>query len=128
MLVALRRANSPSIHFLFGGSLRLPASKGHVNAQVQNDVRAKIVTMVPSPLQRAQLHQEEFVCVVSANSFKGSRLTLKQYVEGSHISVNTLSGSQTLPDDRLAALGHQRRVVGGCRTSPPRFNPSPAPS
>jgi hypothetical protein len=58
---------------------------------------------VPSPLQRAHLHQEAFVWVVSAKSFKGRRLTLKQYVEGSHISVNTLAGSQTLPDDRLAA-------------------------
>jgi DNA-binding transcriptional LysR family regulator len=66
---------------------------------------------VPSPLQRAQLYEEQFVCVVSAGAWKGSKLTLKQYVEGNHISVNTLAGSQTLPDDRLAALGHQRRVV-----------------
>lgn len=66
---------------------------------------------VPSPLQRAQLYEEQFVCVVSAGAWKGSKLTLKQYVEGNHISVNTLAGSQTLPDDRLAALGHQRRVI-----------------
>jgi DNA-binding transcriptional LysR family regulator len=66
---------------------------------------------VPSPLQRAQLHEEHFVCVVSASACKGSKLTLKQYVEGDHISVNTLAGSQTLPDDRLAALGHERHVV-----------------
>jgi DNA-binding transcriptional LysR family regulator len=66
---------------------------------------------IPSPLQRMELYEEEFVCVVSASRGRGEKLTLKQYLEGEHIGVSTLGDSQTIPDDRLAALGHKRNVV-----------------
>jgi DNA-binding transcriptional LysR family regulator len=58
-----------------------------------------------------ELYEEEFVCVVSASRSRGERLTLKQYLEGEHIGVSTLGDAQTIPDDRLAALGHKRNVV-----------------
>jgi DNA-binding transcriptional LysR family regulator len=66
---------------------------------------------VPSPLQRTELHEEEFVCIVDAERIRGSRLSLKQYLDADHVGVSTLEGKQTLPDDRLASLGHQRNVV-----------------
>jgi DNA-binding transcriptional LysR family regulator len=66
---------------------------------------------VPSPLQKTELHEEEFVCVVDAEHIRGNRLSLKQYLDGDHVGVSTLEGKQTLPDDRLASVGHQRNVV-----------------
>ncbi len=66
---------------------------------------------VPSPLQRTELYEEKFVCVIDAKHIRGSRLSLKQYLDGEHVGVSTLEGKQTLPDERLASLGHQRNVV-----------------
>ena len=38
-------------------------------------------------------------------------MSLKQYLDGDHVGVSTLDGKQTLPDERLASLGHSRNVV-----------------
>src|ERR1700733_13876216 len=67
--------------------------------------------VMPSPLQRLELYEEEFVCVVASGRARGDRLTLKQYLDGEHIGISTLGASQTVPDDRLAVLGHKRNVV-----------------
>jgi DNA-binding transcriptional LysR family regulator len=72
---------------------------------------AEEVKMPPSPLQRLELYEEEFVCVVASGRARGDKLTLKQYLDGEHIGISTLGASQTVPDDRLAALGHKRNVV-----------------
>jgi DNA-binding transcriptional LysR family regulator len=67
--------------------------------------------MPPSPLQWLGLYEEEFVCVVMSGRARGDKLTLKQYLDGEHIGVSTLGASQTVPDDRLAVLGHKQNVV-----------------
>ena len=66
---------------------------------------------IPSPLQRLELYEEAFVCVVAAERGGGKRLTLKQYLQGDHIGVSILGGLQTVPEERLAALGYKRNVV-----------------
>jgi len=57
------------------------------------------------------LYEDEFVCVVDRASRYVRRLTLKQYVDAAHIGVAILDGRQTIPEQRMADLGHKRRVV-----------------
>jgi DNA-binding transcriptional LysR family regulator len=51
----------------------------------------------PERLRRELLYEDEFVCVV-----------LSEYVKALHIGIGILSGRQTIPEQRLSALGHQR--------------------
>ena len=66
---------------------------------------------VPEHLARTGIFEEEFVCIVSKGSRHGRGLTLKQYLNGQHVGVATLGGSQTIPDQRLAAQGLKRRYA-----------------
>ena len=61
--------------------------------------------------QRKALFQDEFVCVVDSRSPYGSRLSLNEYLEAKHICVSIFGGVQTLPDQRLAASGLERRIA-----------------
>ncbi len=63
---------------------------------------------VPTHLARQILFEEEFVCVVAKSSPYAHKLTLHQYLGGLHVGVNTLAGSQTVPDQTLAAGGLMR--------------------
>jgi len=63
---------------------------------------------VPAHLARQLLFEEEFVCVVSKDSPYALKLTLHQYLDGLHVGVNTLAGSQTVPDQTLAVSGLAR--------------------
>ncbi len=63
---------------------------------------------IPSNLQRQLLYEEDFVCVVSQNSHFEHRLSEKQYLDAKHVGIMTLGGAQTIPEQRLAALGMQR--------------------
>lgn len=62
----------------------------------------------PERCHRAEIYADDFVCVVARSSRYGRRLTLKQYLDASHVGVGVLTGRQTIPDQRLAALGHKR--------------------
>jgi DNA-binding transcriptional LysR family regulator len=66
---------------------------------------------VPAQLETGVIYEDEFVCVVAAESRHRRRLTLKQYVEAEHIGVGVMAGSQTIPEKRLAAVGQRRRTV-----------------
>jgi DNA-binding transcriptional LysR family regulator len=63
----------------------------------------------PARFQRETIYQDDCVCVVAKESGYARRLTLRQYLEASHVGVGVLAGRQTIPDQQLAALGHRRR-------------------
>lgn len=65
--------------------------------------------LLPSHLQSEPLYREEWLCVVAQESSFGKKLTLKQYIAAEHLTVCTLPGVQSIPDKRLAALGHKRK-------------------
>ena len=66
---------------------------------------------VPSPLLTEVIYEEELVCIVAAESPYRRQLTLKQYLAAEHIGVDVAEGSQLLPEKRLAAHGHSRRIA-----------------
>ena len=65
---------------------------------------------IPSHYERQPLFEDDFVCLVDQNSSFSKALTLKQYLEATHIALSTFGGIQTLPDLGLAAKGLKRRV------------------
>jgi DNA-binding transcriptional LysR family regulator len=57
------------------------------------------------------IFEDDFICLVSReHPFRGKRLSLKQYLEYSHVVVNVSGGHQSLVDRPLADLGLRRRV------------------
>jgi DNA-binding transcriptional LysR family regulator len=65
----------------------------------------------PPPLQSQTIYEEEFVCVVDAESPFTKTLTLSQYIRAEHISISILGGIQVAPDKPLAARGYKRQVA-----------------
>jgi DNA-binding transcriptional LysR family regulator len=67
---------------------------------------------VPPALETEVLFNLDFVCLVgSALRVRTRGLTLKQYLQFSHVMVETSEGQQTLVDRPLAQLGAKRRVA-----------------
>src|SRR5437868_13617997 len=64
--------------------------------------------LLPSHFQSERLYREDWVCAVARDSDFGDSLSLKQYLEASHIVVSTYAGVQTIPDKQLAAVGAKR--------------------
>jgi len=64
--------------------------------------------LLPSHFQSKRLYREDWICAVARDSRFGDRLSLKQYLEASHIVVSTYAGVQTIPDKQLAVVGAQR--------------------
>ena len=64
---------------------------------------------IPAHFSREVLFKEEFLCVVAKGVHSQSRFTLSQYLEGLHVGIAVFGGSQTIPDQRLAAGGYKRR-------------------
>src|ERR1700674_2834192 len=60
--------------------------------------------LLPSHFQSESLYREDGVCAVAQDSRVGDSLSLKQYLEASHIVVSTYAGVQTIPDKQLAAV------------------------
>jgi len=65
--------------------------------------------LLPSHLQFEPLYREEWVCLVDHDHPVREPFTLESYLASEHIAVSTLPGVQSLPEKRLAALGHTRR-------------------
>ena len=66
---------------------------------------------IPPQMQSEVIYEEEFACVVAADSPYKRRLTIKQYLAADHIGVNIQGGSQTLPEKRLAVHGYKRTIA-----------------
>jgi DNA-binding transcriptional LysR family regulator len=67
-----------------------------------------------SPTMRSELlYEERFVCLVSADHPLAARksLTLKQFLEASHVVVNIRQGEQSAIDRALTALGQHRTAT-----------------
>ena len=62
----------------------------------------------PARFHRETIYQDEFACVVAKESRYSRRLKLRQYLDASHVGVGVIAGRQTIPEQRLAALGHER--------------------
>lgn len=71
----------------------------------------------PDRFHREEIYQDDFRCVVARNSRYAGRVTLKQYLDSRHVGVGVLAGRQTIPEQRLAALGHKR----SCAVEVPYF-------
>jgi len=71
----------------------------------------------PDRFHREVIYEDDFICVVAKSSRHSRRLTLKQYLDGLHVGVGVLTGRQTIPEQRLAALGKKRR----CAVEAPYF-------
>jgi len=66
---------------------------------------------VPAPLQSQTIYDEEFVCVVDANSPYKKTLTITQYLKAEHVVVSIQSGIQVAPDKYLSAQGYKRHIA-----------------
>lgn len=64
--------------------------------------------LLPSHFELERLYQEGWICVVARESSFGGRLSLKQYLEASHITVSPRPGVHTMLDKQLAAIGEKR--------------------
>ena len=65
----------------------------------------------PDRFHREVIYEDDFVCVVAKASRYSRRLTFKQYLDGLHVGVGVLTGRQTIPEQRLAALGKKRNCA-----------------
>jgi DNA-binding transcriptional LysR family regulator len=63
---------------------------------------------LPARFHREKIYSEDFVCVVAKESRRSRRLGLKEYLEARHVGIGVLAGRQTIPEQRLAALGLKR--------------------
>lgn len=67
---------------------------------------------VPPELESEMIFNLDFVCLVGSNQpVKGSRLTLKQYLQLPHVMILTGDGHQAMVDGSLAAFGVKRRIA-----------------
>ena len=67
--------------------------------------------VAPPRFPRQVIFEEKIVCVVSKDSQLGNNLTRQQYLDGLHVAVDTFGGTQSIPDQRLAASQRKRRVA-----------------
>jgi DNA-binding transcriptional LysR family regulator len=67
--------------------------------------------LVPPRFPRQVIFEEKIVCVVSKDGQRGNKLTRQQYLDGLHVGIDTFGGSQSIPDQRLAASQQKRRVA-----------------
>lgn len=67
--------------------------------------------LVPPRFPRQVIFEEQIVCVVSKDRQRGNKLTRQQYLDGLHVGIDTFGGSQSIPDQRLAAIQQKRRVA-----------------
>ena len=77
---------------------------GRVDLVLSNDD-----VLVPSHLESKVLYRERWFCIVDAENRLTERLTLERYLAQEHVIVSLLADTQTIPDKRLAALGHSRQ-------------------
>lgn len=69
------------------------------------------VNDVPDPLICEKLFTEDFVCVLSADHDLADKgLTLESYLAYPHVTVDVLSGQQTLVEERLKSEGLRRQA------------------
>jgi DNA-binding transcriptional LysR family regulator len=66
---------------------------------------------IPSYFCCQEIYEEEFVCVAAKESPYSDPVTLPQYLEASHILVSVLGGLPTIPEKRLAAIGHKHSMA-----------------
>ena len=66
---------------------------------------------LPLQYQKQPLFEDEFVCVFDRKGPYGTKLSLTEYLEASHIAISIFDGIQTLPDRRLAQAGLRRRIA-----------------
>jgi DNA-binding transcriptional LysR family regulator len=67
--------------------------------------------LAPPRFPRQLIFEEKVVCVVSKDSQRGNKLSLRQYLDGLHVGIDTGGGSQSIPDQRLAASQRKRRIA-----------------
>ncbi|HMF53880.1 MAG TPA: LysR family transcriptional regulator [Edaphobacter sp.] len=99
--------SAPHIAFNFvpwsDGAL-VDLDRGRLDLVLSNDE-----VLVPAHLESQVLYRERWCCIVSRKSRLPKLLSLERYLEAEHVIVPVLDGVQTIPDKRLAALGHTRR-------------------
>jgi len=78
--------------------------RGRIDLVLSNDE-----VLVPAHLESQALYRERWRCIVSNESSLPEQLSLERYLAAEHVIVSVLDGVQTIPDKRLAALGHARR-------------------
>ncbi|MBW4582673.1 MAG: LysR family transcriptional regulator [Tildeniella nuda ZEHNDER 1965/U140] len=70
------------------------------------------VPAIPTELKMEVLYQEQFVCLMSADSsFNDERFSLVEYLRRPHAVVAIAEGQQTMIDRPLADIGKVRNVV-----------------
>jgi DNA-binding transcriptional LysR family regulator len=65
----------------------------------------------PAQFSKEVIFADQFVCVVAKESKYKRKITLKQYLSELHIGVSITGGMQTIPEQRLAAVGQKRRFA-----------------
>ncbi len=66
----------------------------------------------PASLHVERLFEESFVCLVAEDHpFRRKQFGLKNYLEHSHIAIETQAGQQTFVDRPLAEAGYRRRIT-----------------
>ncbi|HKX26882.1 MAG TPA: LysR family transcriptional regulator [Blastocatellia bacterium] len=65
--------------------------------------------LTPSHFLTEALYEESFACVAAKENPLPKRLTLKRYLEASHLVVSTLDSEHTIIEKSLALIGAKRR-------------------
>jgi DNA-binding transcriptional LysR family regulator len=66
---------------------------------------------LPPRFEREIIFEDGFACVAASQSNHPRKMTLKHYLAATHVGVGVLGGLQTIPDERLAAIGAKRRCA-----------------
>jgi DNA-binding transcriptional LysR family regulator len=99
--------SAPRITFNFvpwNDAVLADLDRGRLDLVLSNDE-----VLVPAHLESQTLYRERWCCIVSRKSKLPKLLSLERYLAAEHVIVPVLDGVQTIPDKRLAALGHTRR-------------------
>jgi DNA-binding transcriptional LysR family regulator len=65
----------------------------------------------PAHFTKEIIFEDRFVCVVAKESSYTRRIKLKQYLDAQHIGVSVLGALPTIPEQRLASIGAERRIA-----------------
>lgn len=117
-LVELLRKRAPGARLRFVPLEHLAGSEGLAS---DIDVHVGMPPRIPSGCQSLTLFDDRFVCMTKRASKAPRRLSLKEYLEASHVRVSVL-GSELDPVDRALT---QRRVARNIALTVPHFSVIP---
>lgn len=88
---------------------------GRELAAGQVDLAVDVALPISEPVRHRPLFQDGFCVVMREGHALAKRLSLKQYLQASHVAVSTRASGQVIEDIALLNLGLQRTVTLRCQ-------------